>query len=826
MFISLDWISDFVDLSDLAPEVIADRLTMSTAEVEGVTILNRLTADKVVGEIISAETISEKEGKKLSLCKVDLGGGRVCQTVCGAPNVRIGLKAAFAPAGAKARAKTGGAESADIEIEITEGELAGHKSEGILCSAFEMGMSSWHEILFEFPAETPAGTRVSDQIPERDVLIEIDNKSLTHRPDLWGHYGFAREFAAIFHRPLAPLPRHDVSQYDSLPEFPIEIADENCPCYSGIVVGIKAGSVNIPSPVKMQRRLHALDRRTYNLLIDLTNYVSLEIGQPTHAFDADTVSRIRVAPMGKDGTFVTLDGQERKMIAEDMMICDGDKPVAIAGIMGGLETEVTPQTTRMMLESANFKSARIRKSAGRLDLRTDASQRYEKSQPPANVKVATERILQLIADSGTPFEIESRFSVKGDLDDKKREILIPPGRLNALAGIEFPKETVLSILHSIQFGAEYLDDGTLRVEVPPFRSRKDISIPVDIVEEVMRLYGFDNIPPVMPQMSLTPLRTDERIKLQHRAQAYMSVSAGFLEVHNYGWFDDNFLAKIGFDPGKTLVLKNPASAFNSRLRTTLIPNLLALVPKNRPFKDDFRIFESGKVYLPKGDPCDTTPVRDSAEKCEELAMFAGVSYIAAGKTPEEHYLEIRGVLADLGRIYSFDTKSIAVTPGVGSPTPWQTEGLWVEVKQGDTVIGTMGLAGKELMVNLLTEKDKGNLVWFEYTFQKIKGVMFPTLHFREPPKFPSSWQDFSIVWDTEQGYQKLNRKLGEFTHPLLRDRSFLTVYKGKGLDKGMGSYSFRFVIGADDHTLSGEELEEFHQAFLSFLKANGMSLRG
>ena len=825
MFISLDWISDFVDLSDLAPEVIADRLTMSTAEVEGVTILNRLTADKVVGEIVSAETISEKEGKKLSLCKVDLGG-RVFQTVCGAPNVRVGLKAAFAPVGAKVRAKTGGAESSDIEIDIAVGEVAGKISEGILCSAFEMGMSSWHEILFEFPADTPVGTKVSDLVPERDVLIEIDNKSLTHRPDLWGHYGFAREFSAIFHRPLAPLPRHDVSRYDDLPEFPIEIVDDNCPCYSGIVVGIKAGSVNIPSPVKMQRRLHALDHRTYNLLIDLTNYVSLEIGQPTHAFDADTVSRIRVAPMGKEGTFVTLDGQERKMIPEDMMICDGDKPIAIAGIMGGLETEVTPQTTRMMLESANFKSARIRKSAGRLDLRTDASQRYEKSQPPANAKVATERILQLIADSGTPFEIESRFSVKGDLDDRNREILIPAGRLNALAGIEFPEETVLSILHSIQFGAEYLADGTLRVEVPPFRSRKDISIPVDILEEVMRLYGFDNIPPVMPQTSLAPLRTDERIKLQHRAQVYMSVTAGFMEVHNYGWFDDNFLAKIGYDPGSTLVLENPPTAFNSRLRTTLMPNLLALVPKNRPFKDDFRVFETGKVYLPKGDPLDPTPVKDSAEKCEELSMFAGISYIAGGKTPEEHYLEIRGVLSDLTKVFSFDTSMFTVTPGVGSPTPWQTEGLWVEIRQGDTLVGKMGLAGRELMTTLLTDKDKGHLVWFEYSLQKLKGLMFPTLRFKDPPKFPSSWQDFSIVWDTEQGYRKLAAKLDEFAHPLLRGRSFLTVYKGKGLDKGMGSYSFRFVIGSDDHTLSGEELEEFHQAFLDFLKSNGMSLRG
>ena len=826
MFISLDWISDFVDLSDLTPEVIADRLTMSTAEVEGVTILNRLTAGKIVGEIISAETVSEKEGKKLSLCKVDIGTGTPVQTVCGAPNVRAGLKAAFATIGSQIRIKTGGAESENLETVVEASELAGRKSEGVLCSAFEMGMSNWHEILFEFPAETPVGTKVVDLIPEKDVLIEIDNKSLTHRPDLWGHYGFAREFAAIFSRKLAPLPRYDLTPFDNLPPSPIEVADENCPCDSGIVVGIKAGSVNIPSPVKMQRRLHALERRTYNLLIDVTNYVCLEIGQPTHAFDADTISSIRVAPMGREGTFVTLDGQERKMIPEDMMICDGAKPVAIAGIMGGLETEVTPKTTRMMLESANFKSGRIRRTAGRLDLRTDASQRYEKSQPPANVRIAAERILYLIAESGTPFEIETRFSYSGDLDDGVRKILLPPGRLNALAGIDFPNETVLSILRSIQFEADFLDDGTLRVGVPPFRSRKDISIPEDIVEEVMRLYGFDNIPPVLPQMSLTPLHIEERIKLQHRAQRFMSASAGFLEVHNYGWFDDNFLARIGYDPGETLVLKNPPTPFNSRLRTTLIPNLLALVTKNRPFKDDFRIFEMGKVYLPKGAFDDPAPVKDSAEKCEELSTFAGVSYMAAGKTPEEHFLEIRGVLSDLGKIFSFDTSSLSITPGTGSPTPWKTEGLWVELKQNGNVIGSTGLAGRDLMTKLLSEKDKGHLIWFEYTIQKIEGFLFPTLHFKEPPKFPSSWQDFSIVWDTEAGFQKLNAKLAEFTHPLLQERSVLTVYRGKGLDKGKGSYSFRFVIGADDHTLSGEELEAFHQAFLDFLKANNLTLRG
>ncbi|MDO5567123.1 MAG: phenylalanine--tRNA ligase subunit beta, partial [Planctomycetia bacterium] len=426
MYISLDWISDFVDLSDIDPAVIADRLTMSTAEVEGLQVVTRFVNGVIVGEVVKAEPITTPEGKRLTVCLVDCGT-RKYQTVCGGPNARVGLKAPFAPAGTVLGEKT-----------IAESEMAGHKSEGILCSADELGMSNWHEIVFECPGDIANGTPFAELVPAKDVLIEIDNKSLTHRPDLWGHYGIARELAAIFHRPLAPLARHDVDGYAQLPKVDIEIADPNCPCYGAIVFGVKAGINGLPSPVKMQRRLHALGQRTYNLLVDVTNYVSLELGQPTHAFDGDLVRSIRVAPMGKAGTFRTLDGVDRKMIPEDMLICQGDKPIAIAGIMGGLETEVTDGTTRILLESANFNAARVRRTAGRLDLRTDAAQRYEKSQPPYNVKVGTERILKLVAESGVEFKVESCFSLAGDLCDKVRTIILPPGRLNHLAGIDFP----------------------------------------------------------------------------------------------------------------------------------------------------------------------------------------------------------------------------------------------------------------------------------------------------------------------------------------------------------------------------------------------------
>lgn len=802
MFISLDWISDYVDLSGISVPEILSRLTLATAETEGYEELKRSVAGVVLGKIVAAEPFRSPEGKMMTFCTVDCGT-RTYQTVCGAPNAGIGLIAPFAPAGTTL---AGG-------VVIQKTELAGKPSEGILCSAAELGMSHWHEIVFECPFDSKPGTPFVELVPETDILIEIDNKSLTHRPDLWGHYGFAREFAAVFGRELKPLPLHDLAPYAKLPACELSIEDlENCPAYGCIVLEL-GGAAIVPSPIKMQRRLHALGQRTYNLLVDLTNYANLELGQPTHAFDGDLVTGIKVAQMGKKSKFRTLDGQDREILPDDLMIwgrCGGEyKPVALAGIMGGQETEVSKNTKKLLLESANFRSGRIRRTASRLDLRTDASQRYEKSQPPANVKTGTERIVRLLEDSGTPFKVLSRFTLEGNLKDEFRTIKIPGERFAKLAGIDIPNERITGILHSIGFHAEFDKKGELTVEIPPFRSEKDVSISEDIIEEVLRVYGYDNIPPVMPEMALCPLHVEKSFKLEHKLRRLLAGSHRFTEVSSYSWVNDNWLGKIGFDPGPSLVLKNPAAQGDARLRTSLLPNMLAIVPKNRAIRDRFRCFELAHVYIPDG------------KGCIELPRIAGISYRQSGITLEEHYLSIKSAIEDIGAILGGAEFRFATVEESG--TPWETAFHSVAIFQGKNKIGSMGVAERSLMDAVSPEG--GQLVWFELSLDKIEGEIFPVLKYREPPRFPGSWQDFSLLWRIDSGFAELEASLDGFSHPLIQRREFLIAYKGKGLEKGMASYSFRFWIGAEGHTLEREEIDSFHNSFLEFLKTKEISLR-
>ncbi len=808
MYISLDWISDYVDLAGLSVETVVSRLTLGTAEVEGIKTVQRYVNGVVIGQIVAVEKLTDK----LTFCEVDCGDKKHT-TVCGAPNARLGLKAAFAPAG------TVLAKNFRVEETVKEGR----KSQGVLCSAAELGLSDWHEILLECPENCLPGTPLIDFIPEQDTLIEIDNKSLTHRPDLWGHYGFAREFSAIFGRKLKALPQLDLSQYDKLPAYPLVNdaksveQEENCPAYGCIEFQTKG---TIPSPLFMQRRLHALGLRSYNLLVDVTNYVNWEIGQPAHAFDAEKLGGVRVAALGGSDTFVTLDGQKRNLCPEDLLIWGskadgGHRPVALAGIMGGLETEVTETTTKILLESANFKAARIRRTSTRLDLRSDASQRYEKSQPPSNVKVGAARILKLIEESDADLKVLSRFTVDGDLQDEIRRIELPAGRLEQLAGIELPAEKVLGILQSLEFEAAFDENQNLMVGVPPFRSKKDVSIPEDIVEEVLRVYGYDNIPPVMPTQPLAPLHVEPSMKMEHKIRKLLAAGHRFFEVHNYIWFNDNTLKTLDFEPGKTLILKNPTSPETARLRTTLMPNLLALVPKNRPFRDSFRLFEIGRRFLPS----------KTKNECNELPTLGGVAFQQSGNL-EAFYLSVKSAVEDVFKICGLrgtrfiDTDS---QPTPGRATPWETRGFWVQIRHDDQAVGTLGVLAPDVMKKLCPEG--GQIVWFEIELDKLPGKLFPEVTFTEPPRYPLSWQDFSLVWGVEDGFEKLQALLDEFSHPLIVRREFLVSYQGKGLEKGTASYSFRFWIGANDHTLSGEEIDGFHETFLSFVKEHDVALR-
>lgn len=350
MFLSMNWISDFVDLSGLDKMELIRKFSLSTAEVENEIFMKGSDfSGIVVAEIKSVEDHPKSE--KLHLLKVDIGAEELVDVVCGAPNVRVGMKTAFAKVGAKIG-----------EIEIAPRPLAGFMSNGMCCSEKEIGISDDNSGIMDITDDVKNGTDLKDIYEIDDIVFEVDNKSLTNRPDLWGHYGIAREFASLAGRELKPLPQVDLTQYNNLPKIDLKIEDDLCQRYSCLQVANITKNV---SPVNMRIRLYYCGMRGINLLADLTNYLMLEMGQPMHAFDSRKVEKIRIKRFDKPFTFRTLDGIDRNIDENTLMICNGDNPVAIAGIMGGLDSEIVEDTTTLTLESATFNAASIRKSTVR-----------------------------------------------------------------------------------------------------------------------------------------------------------------------------------------------------------------------------------------------------------------------------------------------------------------------------------------------------------------------------------------------------------------------------------------------------------------------------
>ena len=797
MKISLDWISQYVDVSGIAPATLAERLTMATAEVEEVETLTRSLDGVRIGRVVSVETLAEHTSFVRVECDTD-----EFTTVCGAPNVRVGMTSAFAPAGV----------TLANGLRLEERQIAGRASQGVLCSSEELGMGGGHMGIIDLPDSVESGRLLSELIPRTDTIIEIDNKSLTHRPDLWGHYGIAREVAAILGRPLQRLGRADLSVYDGLPAYPLTLEDlENCPCYCCIEM---ANVAAVPTPLSIQYRLQALGQRTFNILVDLTNYIMLELAQPMHAFDGAHLQAVRIAPFGTDGNFMTLDGQARLMQPDDLMIWNEKEPVALAGIMGGLNSEVGPDTTTLLLESANFKGARIRRTATRLGLQTDASQRFEKQQPPATTKIGIERFVSLLQEAGVSPEVQSRFTYGGDLKEEVRRLSIAKDFFDRRIGNPIASDKIVSILTSIGFEAKMDIDNTgnakLQVGIPPFRSEKDIALPVDILEEVTRINGYDNLTPQLPGFSADTVAFADSLRAEHKARRLLAQAYDFSEVHNYSWFDETWLQTLGYDPEAALRVANPSAEQNVRLCTSLIPNLLAVVKRNALHSDRFRIFELGPGYLSVGE-----------KDRRETLFLSGASFQQDKIAPlEEHFRTVKGAIEALAG--QLNVGELSFTPGAENVTPWQTAGSYVHISQATKPVGSLGFLNGSLLNEMAA---KSQVVWFELDFNSLDGPLFPDLKYAAGSRYPGSWFDFSILAPLEASFAELVSTLDTFSHPFLKKREFVTLYTGKGLEPGMGSYTFRYWIESKDSTLTGEQIEAFQHEYITFLTSKGLKLR-
>jgi phenylalanyl-tRNA synthetase beta chain len=483
----------------------------------------------------------------------------------------------------------------------------------------------------------------------------------------------------------------------------------------------------------------------------------------------------------------------------------------LAGVMGGLNTEVEPTTTKVLLESANFKGSRIRRTSVRLDLRTESAQRFEKSQPPVNVKLAVARILHLIQQAGADPEVTSRFTVAGDLKDAFRPLRLPPGCVRSMAGAELPNEKVTSILHSLGFEAEFDEEDRLSVGIPPHRSEHDVSIPADVVEEVLRVYGYDKIEPKMPVFPLKPLHVNESLRIEHKVRRLLAGAHRFIEVQSYGWTDDKWLETIGFEPKRPIALRNPTAQQNRLMRTTLVPNLTALVGKNRAHRDQFRLFEIGQVFS----------LADDGGSIE-TPRLAGVTFHPSGQPQlEEHFRQVKGVVEDVAR--AVGQKPFTFAPSGGGEAPWQIADRWVEIRQDDRAVGGLGVLEGPILEAVAPEG--GQVVWFELALDRLDGLIYPKVAYRAAPVYPGSWQDFSMVWEAGRGFAALDQLLAGFSHPLVMRREFLYSYQGKGLPKGSVSYTYRYWLGAWDHTLESEEIDQFRAALLEFLQSEKIPLR-
>ena len=806
MKISLDWISDYVDLADITPEDLADKLTLATAEIEGVEYVTNAGDSVVVARVAQLEPLSGPDGATW-LVTLDVGQDRAVSTVSTAPNLHVGMLSVYAPPGAKLPGGTVGVQT-----------ISGRESRGMLCSAAEIGFGEFHEVVLECPADVPVGTRLDTVLPGRDVLFDIDNKSLTHRPDLWGHYGFAREVAAVLRRKLRPLNLVDLARWDHLDPHPVINEDEClCPVFTCMAVDV---TENRPSPLRIQARLHTLGLRSLGSFVDATNYVALELGQPTHIYDRGLVGPLRVARMGRKAPFQTLDGRTRDMEPDDLMIWSQNGPVGIAGIMGGLDSSVRPGTTQLLLESANFTAPGIRRTGIRLNLRTDASQRYEKTQPPQNAKVGLARLLALLGDAGVEPRPVSGASVAGETSPDIRTVVLPADHVQRVAGAPIEQTQVEEILHALGFATSY-EDTTLTVTVPPFRSAQDISIPADIVEEVLRVYGYGSIPQALPEAHLTPTPTHRGFRRAHKARAVMAQSHGFTEVENYLWFDDSWLGQLSWQPDAALRLRNPVAPEKARLRTTLLPSLLKVASENLAHAEEFAIFEIGHVFLPV---TGTRPVRRSSDPTghSEEQRLAAVSITPTkGVSLEEHYLRVKGALEDLGRAILGAPLTTSAGHAEGH-RPWELPDLWADVLLADEVIGTIGVLDKPILDTVAPNRQA---VWFEIDLEVLGGSLFPEAEYEPLPAVPGSQQDFSFLWPLSRSFAGLEKLLEGFSHPLVQRREFISLYRGKGLEPGIGSYLFRYWLQDPERTLTSEDLTGFRSELLAHLDSHGVSLR-
>ena len=765
----MNWIRDFVDLDGFDIDALIHRFTLSTAEVEEVFHYGADTSNVVIAQIISIE--NHPHSKKLHLLKVD-AGDKVYDCVCGAPNVREGMKVAFA--------KEGGFVNG---FAINKATVAGYDSYGMCCSEAELGISADNSGIMEITDDYPLGTDLKSVYDIEDTVFEVDNKSLTNRPDLWGHYGIAREFAALTGRFLKPIERVDTAAYSDLPSVEIDIQDtEHCYRYSGM----KVDNVTVhTSPVNMRIRLFYCGSRAINLLADLTNYLMMEVGQPMHAFDRRKVDCVEIRRFDEQFKFKTLDDNERNIDENTLMICSKGVPVAIAGIMGGLDSEIEDDTTSLLLESANFDGVCIRKSSQRLGLRTDASMRYEKMIDPEITLTAIERFLKLL------FEIDPDVKVVSSLSDSyvhqydKIELTFDKAYDDRYTGIEITDEQIISTLTALGFDVKH-DGSTFDVTVPSWRATKDVTIKADIIEEITRIYGYDNFTITTTLSPLRPVRRSVNKSDEYYAKDLLVEKFKLHEVHSYIWADSKKFGELNIDVEDNVKLINSINPDHVVLRNCMIPTLLAVVNENKSFGTEYGVFEIARVI--DGTREDGT--------CNERKKL-GVVLISRNCSEKALFFRMKDMLSlFVANLRHKSAKFEHCEVSHNWQHPVNTAKLSVDGVN-------LGFIGTLHPLTAMKIDKKAAIVCAEIDMDTFAEIEKDELDFVEPSKFPGIDIDLTILRNPDVTYREIENIIKDNGGQYLNSVNVTDVYDGI-----ISSITLRLGFSSPEKTLSMNEIQD------------------
>jgi phenylalanyl-tRNA synthetase beta chain len=800
MRIPYGWLRELVD-TDATATVAAQRLTMAGIEVASVTPLVTGLAGVVVGEITSVAP--HPAGGSLTVCQVSTGTGRFA-VVCGAPNVRPGVRAAFAPPGATLP----GGRRLDAAV------IKGTVSEGMLCSEVELGIGEDAGTILLLGPEAAPGADLVAALALDDVVLEVE--VTPNRPDCLSVLGIAREVAALtggrLRPPAASLSEHDPA-VESLAAVTVEDADLCRRFTARVITGVRVG----PSPARLAQRLRAAGLRPINNVVDVTNYVMWELGQPLHAFDHALLSghRIVVRRARPGETLVTLDGQTRALADSMLVIADAERAVGVAGVMGGANTEVSAATGAVLLEAAYFKPGSVRRTARALGLSTEASYRFERGADIEAVRQAQDRAAGLIA------ELAGGRVARGVIDvypapRRPLGLTLRLDRIRRVIGACPPKPKVGDILTRLGFPAEERDAG-FAVTVPSFR--RDVSLEDDLVEEIARVWGYGQIPSTLPTGTLTLTRRPRPVVVRDVVRRVLA-SAGYQEAVTISLLDPARLPLVGLaaDDARVVTLQNPLAADRSVLRPTLLPGLLEAVQTNvRRQMPDVRLFEIGRVFEAQG--AGKQPIEDTRLGLVITGLRAPWTWFAGRHRAD--VFDVKGAVETV--VEALGRDGVTVQP---AGAPYLEEGRAATVRVGETAVGVLG----ELHPAVQEAFDLPGPVFFaELSLDRLEAIPAQALVHRPLPRFPAVERDLALVLPASVGAAQVEAALAEVQGrlPALRSFRLFDVYTGEQVGAGRKSLAYALLYQAEDRTLTDEEVNAMHAEVVQRVRrALGAEVRG